>query len=402
VSQFYDETSAERVIRASAQISAVNNSPEFKLAVIGTGMMGREHIRVATLLGRAQVHGIYDSSTESLDLAETEFSQYSNSKLTRYSSLESVCSDKDIDALIISTPNFTHWTVVQQALKSGKALLVEKPMATSLQDAQEMACAADQYSNVIQLGMQYRFKAQYVDAFHAAKRQRCLGDIKTISMAEYRPPFLDKIGQWNKFNATSGGTLVEKCCHYFDLMNRMAGGPPRSVYASGGRAVNFQDFKHNGQYADIDDHAFALINYDNGIRASFTLNMFCQELYEELVVAGERGRLVATERATFRNCDPSRASLQVEVEGHSHYQARKVAYPESIEESGHYGATFFEHDAFIDRLEGKPSDGATARQGLWAMIIASAAQASIQQDSVIDIPEYLAAQGFSPTGMDQL
>ena len=54
--------------------------------------------------------------------------------------------------------------------------------------------------------MQYRFKSQYVEAFHEIKQNSSLGAIKTIAMSEFRPPFLNKVKQWNKFNAFSGGT----------------------------------------------------------------------------------------------------------------------------------------------------------------------------------------------------
>ena len=94
-----------------------------------------------------------------------------------------------------------------------------------------------------------------------------------MSVSEYRPPFLDKVDQWNKFARLSGGTLVEKCCHYFDLINLLPR-PGLCVYASGGRAVNFFDFERNGVKSDIDDHAFVAGDYANGVRASFTLNMF--------------------------------------------------------------------------------------------------------------------------------
>ena len=180
---------------------------------------------------------------------------------------------------------------------------------------------ARDYPAVIQLGMQYRFKAQYVEALQAVAAQSALGEVKTVAMSEYRPPFLDKVDQWNKFNRNSGGTLVEKCCHYFDLINVVAQSRPRRVYASGGRAVNFLDFEWQGEMSDIDDHAMVIIDYDNGVRASFTLNMFCQELYEELVVVGERGRLVASERASFQPDTPSKAEqLLVEVPEHPAYR----------------------------------------------------------------------------------
>ena len=45
-----------------------------------------------------------------------------------------------------------------------------------------------------------------------------LGDIKMLAIREHRFPFLEKVGDWNRFNRYTGGTLVEKCCHFFDLM----------------------------------------------------------------------------------------------------------------------------------------------------------------------------------------
>ena len=243
--------------------------------------------------------------------------------------------------------------------------------------------------------MQYRFKAQYVDAFHAAKHEQALGTVHTVSLAEYRPPFLDKVGQWNKFNRYSGGTLVEKCCHYFDLMNLAAGSSPARVFASGGQAVNFLDFEQDGERSDIDDHAFVTVEYENGVRGSFTLNMFCQELFEEMVIAGEKGRLVARETASFSPGTRSSASLQVEVPKHPLSEPATIGYPEQVEASGHYGATYFEHEAFLNTLEGEPADGATARQGFQAMLLASAAQHSMKTAGPVDIPGYAQDRGVA-------
>jgi myo-inositol 2-dehydrogenase/D-chiro-inositol 1-dehydrogenase len=402
VSRFYDESAAARSQRTRAVTDTPTTVDGHRLAVIGTGMMGREHLRVAHLLGRASVIGIYDASADSVALALEEHSHRSNLPLRVYDGPEAVFADDGIDGIIISTPNYTHAKLVAAALDSGKALLVEKPMATTLEDAIDMAGKVREHPAPVQLGMQYRFKAQYVDLFHAVKRAGALGRVRTISMAEYRPPFLDKVGQWNKFNEYSGGTLVEKCCHYFDLLNAMAESTPRTVYASGGRAVNFVDFEHQGLASDIDDHAFVIIDYDNGVRANFTLNMFCEELYEEMIVGGDRGRAVATERATFKRDEPSRASLQVEVSGHPLYDGRTVGYPTHIENSGHYGATYFAHEAFMDQLERIQADGATARQGLWAMIVASAAQESLRSGTPVEIGEYLLRAGSSLAYVESL
>ena len=364
-----------------------------RLLIVGAGMMGREHLRVTQQLGWAEVQGIVDPFDGSIEWAQSDWALLSSQPLTVYADLREACLDSAVDAIVICSPNHTHYDVLKIVCESGKPILLEKPMATTLADAMEILRLAREYPSVIQLGMQYRFKAQYVEALFEIRAKASLGAVKTVAMSEYRPPFLDKVNQWNKFNRHSGGTLVEKCCHYFDLMNVIAASRPKKIYASGGRGVNFLDFEWQGVPSDIDDHAMVIIDYVNGIRASFTLNMFCQELYEELVVVGECGRLVASEQASFHPDTPSEARLQVEVPGHSAYRPKPVGYPPWIEETGHYGATFFEHIAFHRQLAGERVDAATPQQALWSLIVASAAQYSMAIGQAVDVATFCTQEG---------
>lgn len=366
-----------------------------RLAIVGLGMMGREHLRVALLLGRVRIQGVYDEHRPSLEHAQREYQALTQKPLAAYTSLDALCSDDNVDAYLIATPNFTHSAIFERLMKTDKPIFLEKPMATSLTDAQRMVTMAKACPTFVQLGMQYRFKAQYVEAFHAIRVQKALGTVRTVAMAEYRPPFLNKVGEWNKFNQYSGGTLVEKCCHYFDLINLAVDATPVKVYAQGGRAVNFLDFEHEGMRSDIDDHAFVTITYDNGTLAHFTLNMFAQELYEELVVTGDRGRLVASESSSFRPGVESSARIQVEVAAHPSYDGTLVTYPSAIEVSGHSGATFFEHLAFVAQLEGDRVDAATPAQGFKSLLIASAAQHSLVTGHAVLMDEFCAQEQVS-------
>ena len=393
--RFFEDAAGQQHITEADQYLYRRPTPSHNLVVIGTGTIGQEHMRVATLLGRAQIHGIYDTQQHSMDIAETNFTGYSHKPLVRYPDLESACNDPAVDALFICTPNYTHFEILQTAIKSGKAIFLEKPMATDLQDAAATEAMARDYSSFIQIGLQYRYKAQYVEAFHEALDRASLGEIKTISLSEYRPPFLDKVEQWNKFNITSGGTLVEKCCHYFDLINLLAQSQPVKVYASGGQAVNFIDLQRHGKKSDIDDHAFVVIDYANGTRANFTLNMFCHEFSEELVVSGDRGRLTAKEVFNFHQQQGSVATLAIEAGELGPSKTLDVTYPALIEQSGHHGATYFEHIAFVDQLENKSVSAATPLQGLWSMIVASAAQASMASGEAVDINEFMRANGLA-------
>jgi predicted dehydrogenase len=324
-----------------------------------------------------------------MDSAEKNFKDYSEQPLIRYADLASACSDPEVDALLICTPNHTHADVLKVAMRSGKPIFLEKPMATTLADADAIVKANDAYPSFIQVGLQYRFKAQYLEAFYEVQQRQSVGVVKTISMSEYRPPFLDKVGQWNKFNQNSGGTLVEKCCHYFDLINLLANAMPLRVYASGGQAVNFLDFQKDGIPADIDDHAFVIIDYANGVRANFTLNMFCHDFTEELVVTGDSGRLVTNELFNVHQQQPSRATIALEKGEWGASKETDVTYAREIEESGHHGATYYEHVAFVDQLDGKKGEAATTVQGLWSMIVASAAQHSIATQQAVDIRAFM-------------
>ena len=240
--------------------------------IIGAGNMGQEHMRVTMLEGQAVVHGIYDPSPEVAALASEVFGeQYPDKPLVCYQSIEEACMDPAVDGLIICTPNHTHLKVLRTAMRSGKAILLEKPMASTLEDAIEIAKLAEDYENVLQIGLQYRYKAMYAESIHEVLDRGTIGSVKLITLLEHRLPFLDKIGQWNKFNQYSGGTLVEKCCHYFDLLNLFAQSRPQTVYATGGMAVNFKDFVYEGQKSDILDHANVAIQYENGVQANFNL-----------------------------------------------------------------------------------------------------------------------------------
>ena len=385
----FENASGQRHVSEDDRYLYRREEPRFRLVIIGTGTMGQEHMRVAALLGRARIHGIYDTQSLSMDTAEANFLPLQSQPLVRYNDLSSACNDPAADALLICTPNHTHFDVLRTAMQSNKPIFLEKPMATELQDAAEIVRADEAYESFIQIGLQYRYKPQYLEAFREALDNRALGQIKTVSVSEYRPPFLDKVDQWNKFARLSGGTLVEKCCHYFDLINLLAEARPQRIYASGGQAVNFVDFERNGVKSDIDDHAFVAIDYANGVRASFTLNMFCPDFAEELIVVGDAGRLKAEEYHDIHRSGSGNASLIIKLGENGLSKTSDLTYPRAIEQSGHHGSTYFEHIALMDRLEGKEVDSATPRQGMWAMVVASAAQQSLALGRPIDVDRFI-------------
>lgn len=371
-------------------------TPRYRFNVVGTGIMGQEHIRVTMMEGRADIKGVFDPNSGSVAAAHNEYAKFETGRdLTVYDSAEKACLDPDIDGLIIATPNFTHIDLVQEAIKSGKHILIEKPLATNIKDAFTMYEISQEYPAVFQVGLQYRYKPTYREAIRmAAGTQGAVGDIKTISLLEHRIPFLDKVGQWNKFSQFSGDTLVEKCCHYFDLMNLFAGARPVSVYASGNQSVNFAEYDYAGTRSDILDNALVIVNYANGVRGNFNLCMFAPFFYEEMVLCGDEGHLKTWEKVDFLPQSSSETGLDVMYADDRPSLRIRPNYPANIEQSGHHGATFIEHIRFIDNIEGKETQTATALEGLWSIVVASAAQASIGSGQVVEIASFLAENGI--------
>jgi len=369
--------------------------PRYRFNVIGTGINGQEHIRVTHLEGRAAIHGVYDPNPRSVAGAQAVHRQTGpGTDLLVYDSLEAACTDPNVDGLIICTPNYTHLDIVQVAAESGKHILLEKPIATTAASAYEITRIAQNYEAVFQLGLQYRYKAMYVESIFEALQRRSIGEIKTVGIQEYRMPFFDKVNQWNKFSRFSGNTLVEKCCHYFDLLNLFACSRPVRVFASGSMSVNFREFEYNGEKSDILDNAMVIVDYENGVRANFNLCMFAPMFSEELTVCGDEGRIRAWEHQDFLSNLETESHLEVMCGESKPSRVMNPGYPTWIEQSGHNGSTYYEHVNFIENIESRPTNTATAEEGLWSVLVALAAQKSIDERQVIDMNEYLNEQGI--------
>lgn len=363
----------------------------YKFNVIGAGMIAQEHMRVTMLEGRATIHGIYDRSQHSVNQAKKMFGElYPDIELKVYDDLESACNDPEVDGLIICTPNYSHIEIVKEAIKSKKHILMEKPMVTTLEDAYEMKKIAESYEAIFQIGLQYRYKAIYTEARKEVLERKAIGDVKTISIVEHRIPFLDKIDQWNKFSKYSGGTLVEKCCHYFDLFNLFAQSKPKYVYAVGGQDVNFIDFEYKGEKSDILDNAIVTVVYENGIKCNFNLCMFAPMFYEEITICGNEGRIRAYENENYLPEEGNLTHFEMTCADYRPSIISTPCYPKTIQTSGHMGGTYFEHKRFIDNIDGKETDTATIEEGFWAVIVGIAAEKSAKTGKIVYIDELLA------------
>jgi myo-inositol 2-dehydrogenase / D-chiro-inositol 1-dehydrogenase len=209
-----------------------------------------------------------------------------------------------------------------------------------------------------------------------------LGDIRMVAIREHRFPFLRKVDNWNRFNRNTGGTLVEKCCHFFDLMNLLIGTPPLRVMASGGHNVNHLDERYNGETPDILDNAYVVVEYAGGVRAALDLCMFAEASRneQEISVVGTLGKAEAM-------VTDGLLRVGLRADGIGSYTESAISDP-AVKHAGlHHGASYLEHVAFAEAIRSGRPAAVTLRDGLWSVAVGQAAHLSIEQGRWVALAE---------------
>jgi len=242
-----------------------------RYAVIGTGMMGQEHLRNLALVNQTQswqtdVVALIDPDREMRKVALELAHSLGNENAQGYERIDEVNLD-NIDAFVIVSPNYTHHAIITQLLPTGKPILAEKPVCTTLPQCTDLLQQLKDYPAVFWVAMEYRYMPPTA-RFLQRLKSREIGTLRMLTIKEHRYPFLVKIGDWNRFSENTGGTLVEKCCHHFDLMRLITGAEASRVFASGAIDVNHLDERYDGRTPDILDNALVIVEFDNGVRAS--------------------------------------------------------------------------------------------------------------------------------------
>jgi predicted dehydrogenase len=347
-----------------------------RYGIIGTGMMGCEHIRNLALLPGVRVTAIADANAQSREWGTRSVGH----EVEVFDDARALLRKADVDAVVVATPNFTHFDVLQAVFETRKHVLVEKPLCTEVDDAKRLVEAAAKHPGVVWVGMEYRYMrpvARLVEEVHGG----AVGRLWMLAIREHRFPFLKKVEDWNRFNRNTGGTLVEKCCHFFDLMNLIVRQRPVRVYASGGCDVNHQHERYGGERPDILDNAFAVVDFAEGARALLDLCMFAENSQNELEIAatGDRGKVeafVPEHRLVHSRRDRNEPTT--------------VRFPidAGLASAGaHHGSTFFEHLAFRDAIRSGGKPIVTVEDGALAMAMGAAGERSAQVGRPVDLAE---------------
>ena len=368
--------------KTSLSYCDVGRGMTLRYGLVGTGMMGVEHIRNLALMPDAKLVALADPVTASLQWAKDALGADAEGVATFATSGE--LATTDLDAVIVASPNHTHRDVLAPLFDAGLNILCEKPLATTIEDARWIVERAIQSPGIFWTAMEYRYMPPAA-AFIDQVLGRRIGKLQMLSIREHRFPFLPKVGDWNRFSENTGGTMVEKCCHFFDLMRLIVQSEAVRVYCSGAMDVNHIDERYDGRTPDMIDNSYTTVDFANGVRAMLDLSMFAEgaENQEEITAVGSAARLDCLIPAGDLVFSPRTGFMQPKAVERTHVPVD----PQALKAGSHHGSTYYEHQNFLRALKGEGPVEVTAHDGLMAVAIGTAAEISAREKRAVEMAE---------------
>lgn len=274
------------------------------------------------------------------------FSSFLKNPVSIYADFETMVKSVKVDCMIICTPDYTHDSFIEMAFRNGIEVIVEKPLTVSEEKVRRIALLERQYGKKVRVTFNLRY-ATYSERLKKTLLKEDIGEIRSISLDW----FLDKVHgteyfrRWHAHMAFSGGLLVHKSTHHFDLVNWLIDDIPTSVTAAGSLQIfgakgifrgkncrscmhiskcpfyyNVRAWDDDGREKmqklyfdsesadgyirdncvfrkdiDIYDTMNAIVNYRRGAQMSYTLTAYAPYEGYRLVFTGTRGRIEAEE-----------------------------------------------------------------------------------------------------------
>ncbi len=250
-----------------------------RICMIGAGRVGKLHSGTLNrYVPDGDVVALVDPSTAVLNETGEEFGIDG-----RFASLEDALDALDFDAVIITTPTFTHRQLALLAAEHDKHIFLEKPMAMNLQECDDIIAAVENRGLLLQLGFMRRFDPEFV----AASERIFAGEIgepmliKSLTHGPGLPP------AWANDIRTSNGMIAEVNSHDLDCVRWLMGSNPKRIYLE---TANFKG-EERGAHADyFYDNMFATIKFESGSLGNVSGVCPCDYGYDARVeIIGKKG-----------------------------------------------------------------------------------------------------------------
>ncbi|MBQ8254609.1 MAG: Gfo/Idh/MocA family oxidoreductase [Clostridia bacterium] len=254
-----------------------------KYALIGCGRIATNHIKAA-VNNELEIVAVCDILPEKMESLLAKHGLENDKSIKRYTDYKKMLSENDITLASIATESGSHAEIALYCIDNGINVIIEKPMAMSINDAEEIIRRSEEKGVKVSACHQNRFNVA-VQKLRQALESGRFGRLShgSINVRWNRNQDYYTQAPWRGTWAQDGGCLMNQCIHGIDLLRWMMGDEVDEVY--GTTKQQFHD------YLECEDVGTAIVKFKNGAVATIegTTNVYPKNLEETLYLFGEKG-----------------------------------------------------------------------------------------------------------------
>jgi myo-inositol 2-dehydrogenase / D-chiro-inositol 1-dehydrogenase len=292
-----------------------------------------------------------------------------------FSDAQQMIQDAEFDIIDIATPSHTHREIALAAMEKGRHVLLEKPMAITLEDCKAIVAGAEKFGVHLAVGHELRLSSQWGEIKEIIQRGT-IGDPQYVLVELSRKPYRLGASGWRYDQSRVGSWVLEEPIHFFDLARWYleGSGDPEELYAYG--------VSRDPARPTLFDNFSAMFKYANGSYAVVSQTLAAFEHHQTVKVSGTKGALWAGwSGALDRTLEPS--------------YFLKVFDGENLEEvkiEKHSGEVFELREEIarcVEMVRTGKAPAASGRDGLWSAGLCLVAEESIRQGKPLPVGEML-------------
>jgi myo-inositol 2-dehydrogenase/D-chiro-inositol 1-dehydrogenase len=303
-----------------------------RLGILGSGRIARVHAKAYQSVARGALTACADIKREAADALAKDFG------LKVHADAAALFAAKELDAVLIATPNGLHCEQTVAALEAGKHVFCQKPIAMTMREADRVVAAAKAHPKQI---LQYGFMVRFTPPMPALRARIAGGGIGTPIVSRSAIFGWEPSAPWFYDPAQGGGVILDTMVHFADLLIWLFG-PVDYVHADGGPYV-LAGAKEYGSA----DNAVVTVKHKNGVISSLYVTWTAGHGNFTFEVYGSGGEV----SADLIRSQASSAFIKPTKENAGGWE-----YPDLVWAYGYGG----EQQHFVDRVLGLPVDAAAA------------------------------------------
>lgn len=254
-----------------------------RYALIGCGRIATNHMKAA-VNNQLEISAVCDVVPEHMEVLLAKHELQNDMSILRYTDYRSMIQEVKPDLVSIATESGIHAEIALFCIDHGVHVIIEKPMAMSISDANEIIRHSEEKHVKVSACHQNRFNIAVQEMRHALEAGR-FGRLShgSIHVRWNRNQGYYDQAPWRGTWAQDGGALMNQCIHGIDLLRWTFGGEIEEVY--GQTRQQFHD------YLEAEDVGMAVVKFKNGAIATIegTTNVYPKNLEETLYIFGEKG-----------------------------------------------------------------------------------------------------------------